>query len=114
MPTDDAEIDPERDLLERYEDMVRIQIETIEGIDEKAASVSRLVGLLGGLVLTAFSVAASIDVIGVSETTIVTLGMFGGGVVALFISLVLAIIDKSGGRRRDDSGGGLLQKMFGD
>ena len=92
MPTDDAEIDPERDLLERYEDMVLIQIETINGIDEKAASVSRLVGLLGGLVLTAVSVGSTVDLVELSEATAVAFSMLGAGIVALFVSLVLAII----------------------
>ena len=92
MTVEDAEIDPERDLLERYDEMVLIQIETIDGIDEKAASVSRLVGLLGGLVLTAVSVAATVELVALSETTAVAFSMLGAGIVALFVSLVFAII----------------------
>lgn len=48
--------DAEVDAIDRYERMVEKQVRTIESIDDKAAAVARLVGVLFGLVLTGLSV----------------------------------------------------------
>lgn len=85
------DFEQELDLLERYEQMIEIQIETINSIDDKAAYTGRLIAVLGGLILTAVSIAVSTDVIGFSETTLGVFVMLGIGTIALFISLVFAI-----------------------
>lgn len=90
--TGDDGFDPQADLLDRYERMIDIQIETIDGIDDKAAHTARLIGLLGGLILTAVSVAVSTDAITFSEGTAMVFLMLGIGTVALFASFVFAII----------------------
>lgn len=84
--------DAETDLLQRYEAMVRTQIETINGIDDKAAYVARLVAILAGLVLTSMSVVASTADVGVmpGDGGEVVLSVLA--VTALFVSLVYAII----------------------
>lgn len=89
---DSNEFDPELDLLTRYEQMIQTQIETINGIDDKAAYTGRLIGLLGGLVLTAASIAVSTDEVEFSEATAGAFLMTGLGTTALFVSLVFAII----------------------
>lgn len=94
MPTGDDgdDFDPELDLLDRYERMIEIQVETINGIDEKAAHTGRLIAILAGLILTAVSIGVSTDAIVFSEATVVAIVMLAVGSLALFVSLVFAII----------------------
>jgi len=94
MPSEEDrdQFDPELDLLNRYEQMIATQIEIINGIDDKAAFTGRLIGLLGGLILTAISVVAGTDTIESSGPTAALLALLAIGVLALFVSLVLAII----------------------
>lgn len=47
--------DVEFDLLKRYEQMINTQINTLNGIDDKAASIARLVTILVGLLLSGAS-----------------------------------------------------------
>ena len=89
---DRDQFDPELDLLNRYDQMIATQIEIINGIDDKAAFTGRLIGLLGGLILTAISVVAGTDTIESSVPTAASLVLLAIGVLALFVSLVLAII----------------------
>ncbi|WP_324662805.1 hypothetical protein [Haloarcula sediminis] len=86
------DFDPEQDLLRRYEKMVQTQISTLNGIDDKAAYVARLVGILAGLILSATSLAVSTEEITVSIKTSAVFILLGLSVAALFVSLVYAII----------------------
>lgn len=89
---DHDDFDTELDLLRRYEQMIETQIETINGIDDKAANTGRLIGVLSGLLLTAASIAVSTNAIAFTEATVGAFLMLGIGIVALFTSLVFAII----------------------
>lgn len=91
-PSFPSEFDPEQDLLRRYEKMVQTQISTLNGIDDKAAYVARLVGILAGLVLSATSIAVSSQEVTVSIQTSVVFVLLASSVAALFVSLVYAII----------------------
>lgn len=86
------DFDPEQDLLRRYEKMVQTQISTLNGIDDKAAYVARLVGILAGLILSATSLAVRTQEITVSINTSAVFVLLGLSVGALFVSLVYAII----------------------
>ena len=87
-----AEFDPEEDLLRRYEQMIQTQVSTLEGIDDKAAYVARLVGVLAGLVVSGSSVAVGTETVTLSRETGLVFVMLGAAVVAFLISLVFAII----------------------
>lgn len=50
------DIDIELDLLGRYQWMVDTQIDTLRGIDEKAATILRIEAILLGILITAFSI----------------------------------------------------------
>lgn len=91
MPNPD-DFDSEIDLLHRYEQMIQTQVETLNGIDDKAAYVARLVGILAGLVLTTVSLIATTEgfSIGVSNGGALVLAALA--IIALFVSLVYAII----------------------
>lgn len=86
------EFDTEIDLLQRYEQMVQTQIETINGIDDKAAYVARLVGILAGLALTSISIVASTDDFEIGPGNGGAFALAALAVAALFISLVYAIV----------------------
>lgn len=86
------ELDPEVDLIDRYDTMIEIQIETINEIDDKAAFTGRLIAILGGLIVTGASVSAGTDVLELSRTTVGTFVMLFVGTTALFVSLLFAII----------------------
>lgn len=86
------DIDQEIDLLQRYESILQTQVETINGIDDKAIQTARLIGVLGGLVMTGTSLAVSTGVLEVSTETAIGIIALGAGSVALFVSLVFAII----------------------
>lgn len=98
MPSDDddfdlpSDFDPEEDLLRRYEQMVQTQISTLNGVDDKAAYVARLVGILAGLVLSAVSFAVGTEEVSVSAETGLFFVLLALSVAALFTSLVYAVI----------------------
>lgn len=86
------EFDPELDLLQRYEQMIQTQVDTLNGIDDKAAFVGRFVGLLASLVLSATSVVVGTQEVQLSLETGGVFSMLGLAVLAFFVSLVYAII----------------------
>lgn len=86
------EFDPELDLLERYEQMIQTQVDTLNGIDDKAAFIGRFVGLLASLVLSATSVVVGTQQVELSLETGGVFSMLGLAVLAFFVSLVYAII----------------------
>lgn len=85
------DFDPEIDLLQRYEQMVQTQVETINSIDDKAARVARLLGLLVGVVLSAASLLVTSDV-GITTNRILFLSHLVVSGVALVVALAQAII----------------------
>lgn len=90
---DDAqEFDPEIDLLQRYETMVQTQVETLNGIDDKAAYVSRLIGILVGLVLTSVSIVVSADGFRFNIDSVGAFLLIFFGSLGLFSALVYSII----------------------
>lgn len=84
--------DPELDLLERYEAMVETQVETLNGIDDKAAYIARLVGILAGLVTSAASILAGTQGVQFTTETGAVFLMLALAVVSFFVSLIYAII----------------------
>lgn len=94
MPADDAEpgFDPELDLLRRYEAMVQTQVETLNGIDDKASSVARLVGVLSGLLLSAVSISVGVEGVSLTSETGTAFVALGVAILAFFVSLLFAII----------------------
>lgn len=49
------DFDAEIDLIERYDDMIERQVETLSAVDDKAAQATRLIALLLGLLLSVVS-----------------------------------------------------------
>lgn len=86
-----GEFDAERDAINRYERMVEKQVRTIESIDDKAAAVARLVGLLFGLVVTGLSVITSADGLGLRILSSPLLVSAVLGLGGLFLSMLFAV-----------------------
>lgn len=80
------------DAAERLERVIDAQIETLEGIDEKAEHVTRLVGVLLGVVLSVLSVAVQTDAVRLSPVSSLTLLAFGVGVTGLLLSMIAAVV----------------------
>ena len=78
-------------MLRRYESMVRIQVETLDGIDDKAAYTARLVALLVGVVLTGVSIVISSDILALSTETGAAFLTIALAVVAFTTSMIFAI-----------------------
>lgn len=89
---DEDDFDPEIDLLNRYESMVETQIETLNGIDEKAARIMRIIPLLLGGFLTAFSILITVDGIRVSDSGPVPLIVLAVGLGTLLLSLGYSVV----------------------
>ena len=87
-----SEFDTEEDLLRRYESMVQTQISTLNGIDDKAAYIARLVGVLAGLVLSAASIAVGTDQITLSTQNTPVFVTLAAAVGAFLVSFIYAII----------------------
>jgi len=87
----EPDIDPPVDLLRRYEEMVATQIETINEIDEKAATTMRIVAILLGVILSGFTILVDTGVITDVESTPVAVGWFVIGLGTLLLSIGLAI-----------------------
>ena len=58
-----VDIDPPTDLLERYDDMVATQVETINEIDEKAATTMRVIAILLGVILSSLTILVNAEII---------------------------------------------------
>lgn len=84
--------DPEIGLLARYEQMIQKQLDTINDIDDKAAFVARLEGLLIGISISAASVVLGPDQIRFSFETLFVLLTFGAAMGSFFISIIFALI----------------------
>ena len=92
--TDDSpfDFDPKADLLNRYKTMVQTQIDTIDGIDNKAANTARLVAGFAGLILTALSFTAGNVDIEISGNTAPALVLLACATVAFFSALSFSIL----------------------
>jgi hypothetical protein len=84
-PTED--VTPEGDLLDRYERMVQTQVETVDGIDDKAATTMRVVAVLLGVLLSLLTFFVDGRGIEITATTIVPVLWVAIGVVCLLGSL---------------------------
>lgn len=88
------------DAAERLERVIDVQIATVNGIDEKAEHVTRLVGILLGVVLSVLSLSVRFGIVDLSSTMSVTILAFGIGVSGLFGAMVAAIVTYLGSRVR--------------
>ncbi|MEZ3116225.1 hypothetical protein RYH80_09905 [Halobaculum sp. MBLA0147] len=89
--SDPTEFEPEVDLLRRYERMIQTQVETLTSIDQKAARVARLIGLLIGVVLSAVSIVVGSGAeIQTNELLLTAHSAVAG--VALSVALTQAVI----------------------
>lgn len=84
-------MDPEEDLLDRYDRMVQTQIELLNGIDEKAATTMRLVTIITGLLLAGTAVIAELDRAALLTASTVGLAWVTVGLGFLLLSLSLAL-----------------------
>lgn len=87
-----AGFDPELDLLRRYEKVIETQVNTLNGIDDKAAFVARLVGILASLLVTVASYVVSTGGIEFSNRFIIVFLIFGLSISAFFLCVTFSII----------------------
>jgi len=80
--------DPYRDTADRLENQIQTQVDTIEGIDTKAEHLTRLIGILIGLVFSVLSLVVNADTIQLTQTTSGTRIAFLLGVVCLLAAMV--------------------------
>lgn len=86
------DFDAELDLLEKFEDMIDTQIQTINGIDQKAALSARLIALLVGIIIAAASfVFEEAELLEASDNEI-GLILGAAGLIFLLSALVMANI----------------------
>jgi hypothetical protein len=85
------QFDPEVDLLQRYEQMIQTQIETLNEIDNRALKLSRLIGALVAIGVSAASLIASRGV-SIQTNSLLLLLYSAVGLVSMLVSLVFAAI----------------------
>lgn len=86
-----SDFDAEIDLIERYEDMIELQVETLSAVDDKAAQATRLIALLLGLLLSVASYLTRAD----QTITVDTVPVFlflAATVGSYVVALLLAIL----------------------
>jgi protein-S-isoprenylcysteine O-methyltransferase Ste14 len=81
------EITPEGDLLDRYERMVQTQVETVNGIDDKAATTMRVVAVLLGVLLSLLTFFVDGSGVEITVDTVVPVLWVATGVAGLLASL---------------------------
>lgn len=91
MAESDNEFDPEIDILRRYHDMLDTQMDSINEIDDKASNTARLIGILLGLLLTAASLGATTEFIGLEDASVPFFVMLGLSLAMLLFALLLSI-----------------------
>lgn len=89
---DSADSDPYHDAADRLERTIDTQVEIINGIDNKAEHVTRLIGILIGLVFSVLSLVANFDSVTIGATTLPVELAFIFGILSLLISMAGAII----------------------
>ncbi|USZ67632.1 hypothetical protein NGM10_12955 [Halorussus salilacus] len=86
------ESDPYLDAADRLERAIDTQISIINGIDNKAEHITRLVGILVGLVFSVLSLVSNLDGIEISTTTVPTEIAFTLGILSLLVAMGAAIV----------------------
>jgi len=81
-----------KDAVERLERVIDIQVDLINGIDDKAERTARLVAVLLGVVLSVLSFASTSDQVKVDEASTVTKLLLLVGVAFLILSTIFSII----------------------
>lgn len=84
--------DPYLDAADRLERAIETQISIINGIDDKAEHVTRLVGILIGLVFSVLSLVANLDAVVIGTTSIPVEVAFVFGILSLLFAMGAAIV----------------------
>ncbi|WP_455448140.1 hypothetical protein [Natrinema thermotolerans] len=84
---EDADFEPEEDLLGRYERMIQTQVETVNGIDEKSATTMRVVAVLLGVLLSLLTFLSDDYTVTVTAETLLPVLWVAVGVTGLLASL---------------------------
>lgn len=87
VPVGSGDVTPETDLLDRYERMIRTQVETVNEIDDKAATTMRVVAVLLGVLLSLLTFLSDGRNVDITTTTIVPVLWVAVGVAGLLVSL---------------------------
>ena len=77
----------ECDLLDRYERMVQVQIDMLNGIDEKASTTMRMVALLSGALLAVLPFVSEQHSIEISLNTVTGVILVSVGIGFLLLSI---------------------------
>lgn len=91
---------PKIEAVERFERMIDIQIETLNGIDDKAEYLTRFVGVLLGIVLTGLSLVPKFDGVSPTVESFPMLASVFGSVLAFLSTLGFSIITYLGSKFR--------------
>lgn len=86
------DVDPDIDLINRYERMIETQIQTLESIDDKSATTFRFVAVVLGVILTGASILLEPGDSSLAIRTLPTTVVLLIGVLGLLISIGYAII----------------------
>lgn len=86
-----GDVTPETDLLGRYERMVQTQVETVNEIDDKAATTMRVVAVLLGALLSLLTFLSDGGTLDITATTIASVLWVAVGVAGLLVSLGLCL-----------------------
>lgn len=86
-----VDINPSVDLLDRYDDMVATQVETINDIDEKAATTMRVIAILLGVILSGLTILVNAEIITEILRSPVALIWLITGLFFLLVALAWAI-----------------------
>jgi len=92
--------DPYRDTADRLASQIQTQIDTIEGIDDKAEHLTRLIGILIGLVFSVLSLVVNADTIQLTRANLGTRIAFLLGVVCLLAAMGAAMVTYLNSRYR--------------
>ncbi|MCU4973958.1 hypothetical protein OB955_14585 [Halobacteria archaeon AArc-m2/3/4] len=90
-PPIETDFEPESDLIDRYERMVQTQVETLNGIDDKAATTMRVVALLLGVLLTVLTLILDVDGITLSRESGLAILWLAIGLCSLLFSLGFSV-----------------------
>lgn len=88
----DSEVDPYTDAADRLEHTIDTQVSIINGIDDKAEHITRLIGVLLGLVFSLLSLIVNFDSINVGGTTWPVEVAFVLGILFLLVAMAAAIV----------------------
>lgn len=87
-----GESDPYLDAADRLERAIETQISIINGIDDKAEHITRLIGILIGLVFSVLSLVANLDTVEIGTTTLPVEFAFTLGILSLLVAMGAAIV----------------------